>query len=97
MEDGSLPGASEKIDEGELVAGLYDLFLSEYGGYTLAKIEDELTWEQLYLLGDTILKRLDRRTPRQGSPAEAHYDLDDIADGKVPNFTGLALVRKEVK
>lgn len=39
----------------------YDLLMHEYGGYTIERIENELTWEQVFLFLGTISDRYRRQ------------------------------------
>ena len=80
--------------------------MTEYGGYTVERIENELTYEQLFLFIETILDR--RQRQRDESPSagggysggnkviERHMDIEDLAEGRVPADLGIAVVKKVV-
>lgn len=72
--------------------------MREYGGYTVQRIEDELTWEYAMLLVDTVNERYaaSSTTSPRPNPNERHLNIEDLADGFVPPGLGIAVERKVV-
>ena len=79
--------------------------MQRYGGYTIDKIENELTWEQVFLMVDTIKKRQSNKknNHNSGNGIKAnssnrivkHHNIQDIAEGKA-KVPGLNINYKEV-
>lgn len=58
---------------------LYDLVMAEYS-YTVSLIENELTYEQLFMFARAII---DRKVKQASSKPEGKaVDIQDIAEGK---------------
>lgn len=83
--------------------------MKEYPVYSISKIENELTWEQVYLLLSLIRRRIKREQSGDNKfnnlPISSkatrrkvrNYDIEDIADGKVKHVGfGIERVKKNV-
>jgi len=74
--------------------------LSEYGGYTIERMENELSWEQVFLLTDAMVDRYkpEENTgsvstrPSKPNTRVREYTLEEVISGKAPSgLAGLAV------
>jgi len=80
--------------------------MRRYSAYTIKKIENELTWEQVLLMLETARKKQEgeQRGSNSGgnnlgynSNIDVHnYDIQDIAEGKA-EISGLNLEQRKVE
>jgi len=78
--------------------------LSEYGGYTIERLENELSWEQVFLMTDAMVDRHNpgdnsgsssgsgSGRPRKPNTRVREYTLEEVISGKAPKgLAGLAI------
>lgn len=83
--------------------------MQRYSGYTIKRIEEELTWEQVILMLETIKNKNEKQNKNNNNfssqftgasnNVEVHdYDLQDIVEEEsIANELGFDIDYKEVK